>query len=277
MRIEGLLPAGTFETFVDPGVPLPPVIAGLTGLADRDLRSAPQVDSAVRRFLAFAGDAVLVAHNARFDLAFLDRAVERLTERRIAAPVVDTAGLARRLLAGRAVSGVLSLMPTSFGELRVSDGRVTGIVIRAGVVLVHLQDWQKRAVAVTFEEVVGFDGLGAIDVDLSHAGESADDPMIQRARARSTLETRARSGPRASGTGSAGTKRATSRAATSGPRAKTMSVIRHDRRSPRTPPRARPSRSPSPGPENDTACPRASFSGGVTAAMMARSLENSEA
>jgi DNA polymerase III epsilon subunit-like protein len=55
----------------------------------------------VQRFLAFAGDAVLVAHNARFDLAFLDREVERLTGSRLANPVLDTVSLARRLLAGR--------------------------------------------------------------------------------------------------------------------------------------------------------------------------------
>ena len=55
----------------------------------------------MRRFAAFAGDAVLVAHNARFDVSFLDREVERLTGRRVAAPVVDTVRLARRLLAGR--------------------------------------------------------------------------------------------------------------------------------------------------------------------------------
>jgi DNA polymerase III epsilon subunit family exonuclease len=101
VRLDGFLPAGTFQTFVDPGVPLPPAIAGLTGIADRDLRGAPRVETAVRRFLAFAGDAVLVAHNARFDLAFLDREVVRLSGRRIAAPVVDTMGLARRLLDGR--------------------------------------------------------------------------------------------------------------------------------------------------------------------------------
>jgi DNA polymerase-3 subunit epsilon len=101
VRVDGLLPAGTFQTLVDPGVPLPPAITSLTGIVDRDLRGAPRVETAVRRFLAFAGDAVLVAHNARFDLAFLDREVERMTGRRIAAPVVDTAALARRLLAGR--------------------------------------------------------------------------------------------------------------------------------------------------------------------------------
>jgi DNA polymerase III epsilon subunit-like protein len=55
----------------------------------------------VQRFLAFAGDAVLVAHNARFDLAFLDRETERLTGSRIGSAVVDTVRLARTLLAGR--------------------------------------------------------------------------------------------------------------------------------------------------------------------------------
>jgi len=69
----------------------------------------------VRRFLAFAGDSVLVAHNARFDLAFLDREVERLTGRRVAAPVVDTVGLARRLLAGRGSRASLAALSHFFG------------------------------------------------------------------------------------------------------------------------------------------------------------------
>lgn len=102
VRVEALLPAGTFQTLVDPGVPIPPVVAGITGIADRDLRGAPRPAAAVRAFLAFAGErSVIVAHNARFDLAFLDREVELLTGRRLAAPVVDTVGLARHLLAGR--------------------------------------------------------------------------------------------------------------------------------------------------------------------------------
>lgn len=101
VRISELEEAGVFETLVDPGRPLPAVVAGLTGISGASLRGAPSPATAVERFLAFAGDAVLVAHNARFDLAFLDREVERLTGRRIAAPVLDTVPLARRLLAGR--------------------------------------------------------------------------------------------------------------------------------------------------------------------------------
>ena len=101
VRVRGLELEAEFETLVDPGVPLGPAVAALTGLTDRQLRGSPGAAAAVHRFLAFAGDAVLVAHNARFDLGFLDRETERLTGSRIASPVVDTVPLARRLLAGR--------------------------------------------------------------------------------------------------------------------------------------------------------------------------------
>ncbi len=100
-RIERLELGETFETLVDPGVPLPAPIAALTGIQPSALRGAPRAELAVRRFLAFAEGGVLVAHNARFDLGFLDREVERITGRRVAAAVVDTVWLARRLLDGR--------------------------------------------------------------------------------------------------------------------------------------------------------------------------------
>ena len=115
VRLDGLVPAGTFQTFVDPGVQLPRLVAQLTGIGDGDLRGAPGAAEAVSRFLAFAGDAVFVAHNARFDLSFLDREVERLTGRRLAAPVVDTVWLARRLLAGRVARASLTSLSHFFG------------------------------------------------------------------------------------------------------------------------------------------------------------------
>jgi len=104
VRLRGFEVEEEFETLVDPGLPLATAAAALTGLRNEQLRGAPAPGDAVRRFLAFAGDAVLVAHNARFDLAFLDRETERLTGSRIGSPVVDTVRLARTLLAGRVSS-----------------------------------------------------------------------------------------------------------------------------------------------------------------------------
>ena len=115
VRVEGLELAATFETLVNPRERLPLQIATLTGIDERELRRAPSVGAAMTRFLDFAGDAVLVAHNARFDMSFLDAAVLRMGGRRLAAPVVDTVWLARRLLAGRAPRVGLASLAHFFG------------------------------------------------------------------------------------------------------------------------------------------------------------------
>jgi DNA polymerase-3 subunit epsilon len=101
VRLRGFDVEAEFETLVDPGMPLDAGASAVTGLRSEQLRGAPTQAEAVRSFLAFAGDAVLVAHNARFDLAFLDRETERLSGSRIGSAVVDTVRLARTLLAGR--------------------------------------------------------------------------------------------------------------------------------------------------------------------------------
>jgi DNA polymerase III subunit epsilon len=100
VRLRGFEVEAEFDTLVDPGLPIDPGASALTGLRTAQLRGAPPPAEAVRDFLAFAGDAVLVAHNARFDLAFLDRETELLTGSRIGSAVVDTVRLARTLLAG---------------------------------------------------------------------------------------------------------------------------------------------------------------------------------
>jgi DNA polymerase III epsilon subunit family exonuclease len=101
VRLRGFEVEAEFQTLVDPGLPIAPGASALTGLRNEQLRGAPGPAEAVLRFLDFAGDAVLAAHNARFDLAFLDRETERLTGSRIGSAVVDTVRLARTLLAGR--------------------------------------------------------------------------------------------------------------------------------------------------------------------------------
>jgi DNA polymerase III epsilon subunit family exonuclease len=115
VKIVGFEIVDEFETLVDPGTPLGATITAITGLTDRQLRGAPRAPVAVQRFMGFAGDAVLVAHNARFDLAFLDRETERLTGSRLAAPVIDTVALARRVLAGRVPRASLAQLSYFFG------------------------------------------------------------------------------------------------------------------------------------------------------------------
>src|SRR3954452_24914755 len=67
VRVRGLELVDSFESLVNPGIALPEPVARLTGLRQQELAAAPPAAAVVRRFLAFAGDALLVAHNAGFD------------------------------------------------------------------------------------------------------------------------------------------------------------------------------------------------------------------
>jgi DNA polymerase III subunit epsilon len=115
VRVERLELAGRFQTLVNPRERLPLQVAALTGIDAGALRRAPDAGVATKRFLGFSGEAVLVAHNARFDMSFLDHAVLRLAGRRLAGPVVDTVWLARRLLAGRGSRFGLASLSHFFG------------------------------------------------------------------------------------------------------------------------------------------------------------------
>jgi len=115
VRVHALELEDSFQSLVNPGLPLPEQIGRLTGLRDQELRRAPSASTIVRRFLAFAGEATLVAHNARFDQRFLERQLDRMQGRRLAEPPLDTAALARRLLEGRLRCCSLASLAHFFG------------------------------------------------------------------------------------------------------------------------------------------------------------------
>ncbi|HEX4746541.1 MAG TPA: exonuclease domain-containing protein [Gaiellaceae bacterium] len=154
VRVQSLEIAETFETLVDPGVALPSTIARLTGLRASDLRTAPRPELAIRRFLAFAGDAVLAAHNARFDVGFLDQAVQRLTGKRVAAPVVDTVWLARRLLQRRSERFSLAQLAHFFGTCTQPCHRALPDALATAEILVALLGLAQERGARTLAEVI---------------------------------------------------------------------------------------------------------------------------
>ena len=63
----------TFQTYADPGRPIPPFITELTGISDETVRGAPSQAEAVAAFRQFCGDRIVVAHNARFDTSFVQK------------------------------------------------------------------------------------------------------------------------------------------------------------------------------------------------------------
>ena len=86
-----------FSTFVNPGIPVPFEITRLTSITDQMVMDAPGIEVVLPEFLAFIGDAVLVAHNASFDVGFLEQNM-RYLDLMPDFTSVDTVALARMLL-----------------------------------------------------------------------------------------------------------------------------------------------------------------------------------
>jgi DNA polymerase III epsilon subunit family exonuclease len=138
VRVRALEPVESFQSLVNPRVALPEPVARLTGLRDRELRSAPSVTSVLRRFLHFAGDELLVAHNARFDQRFLEHQLLSVHGRRLSEPPLCTAALARRLLEGRLRRVGLASLAHFFGVPSRPCHRALPDAEATAEVLVHL-------------------------------------------------------------------------------------------------------------------------------------------
>jgi DNA polymerase-3 subunit epsilon len=143
---------GTFDTLVNPGAPIPPTITVLTGITQAMVVAAPRIEEVLPSLLEFVGNAVIVGHNIRFDMSFLNAAAERLGYGRLPHRTVDTLGLARRLINGetrRMNLGTLAAhfrSPISPNHRALADASATahvfwGLLERAGTIgVTHLED-----------------------------------------------------------------------------------------------------------------------------------------
>ncbi|MFO7959660.1 MAG: DEDD exonuclease domain-containing protein [Nitriliruptoraceae bacterium] len=98
VKVRGGEVLGELRTFVHPGRPIPPAVTAITGITDAMVAGAPTMAGVLDHLLGFLTGAVLVAHNAAFDLAFLRTAASRHGYPPPEPRVVDTARLSRRLL-----------------------------------------------------------------------------------------------------------------------------------------------------------------------------------
>jgi len=98
VRFQGIERLGSFQSLVDPRRPIPRSITHLTGISDRLVAGSPTLEEILPTFLEFARGCVIVAHNATFDVGFLNASLLRLDYPVLPAPAVCTAKLARRLV-----------------------------------------------------------------------------------------------------------------------------------------------------------------------------------
>jgi DNA polymerase III subunit epsilon len=120
-RVEGEV----FDTLVDPGRAIPPHSTDVHGITDQMVRGAPAVAEAARAFHGFARGAVLVAHNAPFDLEFLRR-TERATGLAFDHPVLDTV-LMSAVVYGQLDEHTLDALAARLGIVIPESARHTAI------------------------------------------------------------------------------------------------------------------------------------------------------
>ena len=159
VKVRGGEVLGEFQTLVNPHTEIPAFIAVLTGISNHMVSDAPPIESALPAFLEFAAGCVLVAHNAPFDVGFLQHFARQQGRPWPRFEVLDTAKLARRVITrDDAPNCKLSSLARVFNSATtpnhraLSDARATvdvlhGLMERLGGLGVH-----------TLEELQTFSG-----------------------------------------------------------------------------------------------------------------------
>ncbi len=115
-RYVGGVETGKFHTLVNPGREIPPSVTVMTGITQAMVIDAPKIEEALPSFLEFLGDAVIVGHNVRFDISFLNAAAMRLGYGRLPHRFADTLRLAQRLIRNDVRGMKLSSLAAYFGS-----------------------------------------------------------------------------------------------------------------------------------------------------------------
>ncbi|CAM3027243.1 DEDD exonuclease domain-containing protein [Skermania piniformis] len=157
VKVRGGVVLGELHTLVDPGRSIPPAITELTGITTAMTYDAPPIERVLPSFLEFAAGAVLVAHNAGFDIGFLRAAATRCATAWPRFRVLCTVKLARRVLSREEAPSVrlgalatLLQAGTAPSHRALDDARATVDVLHALIARVGNQGVHSYAELVAY-------------------------------------------------------------------------------------------------------------------------------
>jgi len=148
-----------FAEFINPHEKIPYHITQLTNITDEMVAGAPEESDVIPRFVEWVGDAVLVAHNARFDTGFLQAACKRHGLPEMPNPVIDTLELAR-LLYPTMKNHRLNTLAEKFKVSLENHHRAIDDSKALGLILFHLlkdADARNMKVLTQLNDYVGID------------------------------------------------------------------------------------------------------------------------
>ena len=155
-RVRGGQITDEFQTLINPEARLPRFIATMTGISDEMLAAAPKFLEIAGAWLAFAGDAVLAAHNSSFDLPLVNREIARVFPGyRLRNHELCTVNLARRLVSNSDGHN-LDALADHFGIENPGRHRAAGDALTTARILLRLLDQLKASGVGTLAEARTF-------------------------------------------------------------------------------------------------------------------------
>jgi DNA polymerase-3 subunit epsilon len=145
-----------FDSLINPERPIPSLVSSLTGITDAMVRRAPRFADVADTVLAMLGGRVFVAHNARFDWAFVGAELRRARDVALDGPRLCTVKLARRLVRGVRSCG-LDNLTRFFGFENGARHRAAGDALVTAELLARLLCLARETGARTMQDLTAIE------------------------------------------------------------------------------------------------------------------------
>jgi len=159
---------GRYSSFVNPHERIPYHITQLTNIHDDMVKDAPELAEVLREFVAFAEDSVLVAHNARFDMGFIQAACRTIGIEPLTNPSLDTLELARMLFPSMKNHRLNTLADKFNVSLDNHHRAIDDTVALASILLALLKECESRRIT-RLEQLNDYVGKDLSNVRPFHA------------------------------------------------------------------------------------------------------------
>jgi len=146
-----------YSQLINPGRPIPYHITEITSITDEQVANEPKIDEVIGKFVDFVGDAVLVAHNAPFDMGFIKRDIKKYLNIDLECSVIDTLQMARDLFPDLKKYGLGDLNKTLGLALEKHHRAVDDSQATANMFIIFLDKYKEKGLEYMKDINVGFE------------------------------------------------------------------------------------------------------------------------
>lgn len=146
-----------YSQLINPEIPIPYHITQITGITNEEVENKPKISEVIENFVNFVGDAVLVAHNAPFDMGFIKRDIKKYLNIDYQCSVIDTLQMARDLFPNFKKYGLGDLNKTLGLALEKHHRAVDDSQATANMFIIFLDKYKEKGLEYVKDINVGFE------------------------------------------------------------------------------------------------------------------------